>query len=172
MRGERGMSLAELTVVMVIAALVISAAVTYAIPWLGREEMRGAVYHVQQFLQLARIQAVTRNRSCQFRIDTASRGVTVVDLNDPADATDDIQLYGETLPRAVTFARPDLGSIVTMALLSGTTYQATFASDGSVSSGAGVVALQGGDASYLVTLFGAGGVRVERWNGTLWVSGS
>jgi prepilin-type N-terminal cleavage/methylation domain-containing protein len=172
MRSQSGMSLAELTVVMVIAALVVTAAATYALPWLGREEVRGAVYQVQQLLQLARIQAVARNRDCQFRVDTGSRGVAVYDLNDPADAADDIPLHGLTLPAAVSFARPDAGVVVTLAPLGGNAYQATFAPDGSVAAGAGVLALQGGEASYLVTLYGAGGVRVERWDGASWAGGS
>ena len=104
MRNERGMSLAEVTVVMVVVAIIATAAATYTIPWLGREEMRGAVYQVQQFLQLSRAQAITRNRACRFQIDTASRRITVYDLNDPASTTDDILLHDAssgTLPEEV-----------------------------------------------------------------------
>jgi prepilin-type N-terminal cleavage/methylation domain-containing protein len=172
MRDERGMSLAEISVVVMIAAILITVTLTYSIPWLGREEMRGAVYHVQEYLQLARIQAVSRNRSSRFLIDTTTRRVQVYDLNDPADTSDDIQLYDLTLPKTVTFSRPDSGSAVTLATVSGSTYQATFASDGSVSAGAGLIAMQGGDGSYRVTLYGAGGVRVERWDGAAWNVGS
>src|SRR6266705_2244353 len=92
MRSDRGMSLAEVTVVMVVVAIIATAAATYTIPWLGREEMRGAVYQVQQYLQLARVDAISRNRSCRFQIDTSSRRMTVIDLNDPASTTDDILL--------------------------------------------------------------------------------
>jgi prepilin-type N-terminal cleavage/methylation domain-containing protein len=172
MRSERGMSLAEVTVVMVVMAIVATAAATYTIPWLGREDMRGAVYQVQQFLQLARVQAISRNRSCRFQIDTSSRRMTVLDLNDPASTTDDILLDDATLSSKITFARPDGGSAVTLSSLGGNLYGATFASDGSVPAGAGLVAIQGGDGSCRVSLYGAGGVRVERWNGTAWVPGS
>ena len=172
MRSEQGMSLAEVTVVMVVVAIVATAVATYAIPWLGREEMRGAIYQVQQYLQLARVQAITRNRSCRFQIDTASRRMTIFDLNDPSSSTDDILLNDATLSTKVSFARPDSGSAVTLASLGGTLYGATFSSDGSVSAGAGLVSMQGGDGSYRVSLYGAGGVRVERWDGTAWVPGS
>jgi Tfp pilus assembly protein FimT len=172
MRGEEGMSLAEITVVMVIMAVIVTAIGTYSLPWLGREEMRGAVYQVQQYLQLARAQAVTRNRACRFQIDTASRRMTVLDLNDPASTTDDILLHDATLSTRISFTRPDGGSALTLTSLGGSLYGATFASNGSVSTGAGLIALQGGDGSYRVSLYGAGGVRVERWDGTAWVLGS
>ena len=172
MRSERGMSLAEVTVVMVVVAIIATATATYTIPWLGREEMRGAVYQVQQYLQLARVHAISRNRSCRFQIDTSSRRMTVFDLNDPASTTDDILLNDATLSSKISFARPDSGSAVTLTSLGGNLYGATFASDGSVSAGAGLVAMQGGDGSYRVNLYGAGGVRVERWDGSAWVLGS
>jgi prepilin-type N-terminal cleavage/methylation domain-containing protein len=172
MRGDEGMSLAEVTVVMVVVALIATAAASYTIPWLGREEMRGAVYQVQQYLQVARVQAISRNRSCRFQIDTSNRRMTVYDLNDPANTTDDILLNDATLSSKITFARPDSGSAVTLTSLGGTLYGATFASDGSVSAGAGLVAIQGGDGNYRVNLYGAGGVRVERWDGGAWMLAS
>src|SRR5262245_47961464 len=172
MRGEQGMSLAEITVVMVVMAIIVVAIGTYSIPWMGREEMRGAIYQVQQFLQLARAQAIARNRDCRFQVDTSSRTINVLDLNDPATTTDDILLHNATLSTKVSFARPDTGSAVTLTSLGGTLYGATFASDGSVSAGAGLVSMQGGDGSYRVNLYGAGGIRVERWDGSAWVLGS
>ena len=172
MQGEQGMSLAELIVVMAVMAVIVSAVATYSIPWLGREEMRGAIYTVQEYLQLARAQAITRNRDCRFMVDTATRTVSVVDLVDPSTTSDDITLYQATLSSKTSFARPDGGAAVTLAPLTGSVYQATLASDGSVTSGAGLIAMQGGDGSYRINLYGAGGVRVERWDGSSWVSGS
>jgi hypothetical protein len=55
-------------------------------------------------------------------------------------------------------------------LISGSTYGATFASDGSLSAGAGIVAVLGGPAIFRVSLYGAGGAAVERWDGTSWVT--
>jgi len=172
MRGEQGMSLAEITVVMVVMAVIVTAVGSYSIPWLGREDMRGAIYQVQQSIQLARAQAITRNRDCQFRIDTSSLRASVVDLNDPSTSTDDITLNTVTISSKVSFARPDGGSAVTLANVSGSLYQATFSANGSVSSGAGLIAVQGGDGNYRINLYGAGGVRVERWDGSAWVLGS
>src|SRR5438445_3142489 len=153
MRRGRGMSLAEIPVVMVLVSVVVVAAASYSIPWLGREDMRGAIYEVQQTMQLARAQAITRNRDCQFRIDTSSRTASVVDLNDPSTSTDDITLSTVTLSSKISFARPDSGSAVTLANVSGSLYQATFSANGTVSSGAGLIAVQGGDGSYRINLY-------------------
>jgi len=172
MRGEQGMSLAEISVVLVVMAIIVTAVGTYSIPWLGREELRGAVYQAQQFLQLARAQAITRNRACRFQIDTSTGRMTVFDLNDPASTSDDIHLHDATLSSKISFGRPDGGSAVTLTSLGGSLYGATFASDGSVSAGAGLIAIQGGDASYRINLYGAGGVRVERWDGSAWALAS
>ncbi len=172
MIDERGSSLAEITVVMVIAAIVVTAAGTYTIPWLGREEMRGAVYQIQKYVQLARARAITRNRDCRFAIDPSSRHIQVIDLNDPANTGDDLILQDSVLTSRISFANADGGAAVTLTSLGGNVYGATFASDGSVSSGAGVIALQGGDGSYRLNLYGAGGVRVERWGGSAWAAGS
>ena len=58
-------------------------------------------------------------------------------------------------------------------LLAGTTFKATFESDGSVDGdGGGNIALEGGGRSNQVTLLEAGGTKIERWNGSAWESGS
>ena len=167
---ERGFSLPEMLLLLAIAGLIATLSVTYAVAWLGRADSRGAVYSVQTFLQRARMEAVSRNRACRFTVDTSTRRARVYDLVDPADTTDDLLLSDTTLSSKVSFARPDSGSAVTLAWISGSTYGATFASDGSVSAGAGLVVLQGGDGYFRVNLYGAGGAAVERWNGGSWVT--
>ena len=169
-KDERGFSLPEMLFLLAIVGLVATMSVTYAIAWLGRAESRGAVYSVQTFLQRARMESVARNRACRFTVDTATRQARVYDLVDVADTTDDILLSDTTLSSKVSFARPDSGSAVTLASISGSTYGATFASDGSVSAGSGIVALLGGDGYFRVNLYGAGGASIERWNGASWVT--
>jgi prepilin-type N-terminal cleavage/methylation domain-containing protein len=169
---ERGFSLVELVIVMVLAGLLITAGVVFALPWVGREEVRGAAYQVQSHLQLARIHAVSRNRACRFVLDAESGAIQVVDLNDPADGTDDTLVASATLPRTVSFADPSGGTPITLAILAGSTYQATYAADGRVSDGAGTITLSGGDRYERVTLFGAGGLRTETWDGTAWRAGT
>ena len=167
---ERGFSLPELLLLLAVLGLVTTLSVTYAVAWLGRAESRGAVSSVQTLLQRARMEAVARNRACRFTVDTATRRARVYDLVDVGNTGDDILLSDATLSPRVVFARPDSGSAVTLAAISGSTYGATFASDGSVSAGSGLVALFGGDGYYRVNLYGAGGAAVERWNGSVWAT--
>jgi len=171
-RHERGFSLVELVIVMVLAGLLITAGVVFALPWIAREEIRSAAYALQTHLQLARVQAATRNRDCAFVLDAQAGLMQVVDLNDPSNNSDDTLITSARLPRTVAFADPTGGSPITLTLLSGSIYRATFAADGSVASGAGVVTLSGGDRYERLTLFGAGGVRTDTWDGTAWRAGS
>ena len=167
---ENGYTISEVLVTLAIFALVVMFSLTYAIGWMGRMESRGAVYSVQSYLQRARMEAVSRNRTCRFTLDTATRQMRVYDLVDVASATDDLLLADTTVPSKVSFARPDPGAPVTLASISGTTYGATFDSDGSLSAGAGVVSLKGGTGYLRVSLYGAGGAAVERWDGASWVA--
>lgn len=167
---QRGFSLPGLLLTLAIAGMIATLSVTYAVGWLGRAESRGAVYAMQTFLQRARMEAVSRNRPCRFTVDTATRWAGVYDLVDVSDPTDDILLSDTTLSSKVSFARPDTGPAVTLASVSGSTYGATFASDGTVSAGSGFVSLLGGDGYFRVSLYGAGGAAVERWNGASWVT--
>ena len=167
---ERGVTLSEILVVLAMVALLLMISLTYAIGWIGRAECRGAVYSMQSFLQRARMEAVARNRACRFTVDTATGKMRVFDLVDAASNSDDLLLSDTTLSPKLSFARPDSGAAVTLSSISGTTYGATFASDGSLSAGAGVVSLLAGDGYLRVYLYGAGGAAVERWNGAAWVA--
>lgn len=168
---QRGFTLPEILIVLAVMALVGGIAITFVVPWLGREAMRGAVYQVQQAMQIARAQAIARNRDTRLVVDAATRQIAVIDLNDPLNLTDDLLVHNMTLPDNVRFSRPDSGSAVTLTLVSANLYQATFTSDGSVA-GAGIVALTGGNGSYRITLYGAGGTGIERWAGSAWVMAS
>lgn len=167
-RGERGVSMPELLIVVVLVGLTLMVAVSYSLAWLNAEEIRSSVYQTQMLVQLARVESVTRNRACDFTIDSSTRSAQVHDLNDLADTTDDITLANVLLSSKVNFASPDGNPAISLTNLSGTTYQALFASDGSVTSGAGVITLQGKDSYQRVSLFAAGGTKVQGWDGTAW----
>jgi Tfp pilus assembly protein FimT len=140
--------------------------------WMGREEMRSGAYTIQIFLRLAQSEAAARNRACRFLLNAATGEVSVVDLNDPTNATDDIPVASATLSRRVSFANPAGGPPVSLELQSGATYRTTFLSDGSVSAGAGEISIQGSSSFSRITVLGAGGTRVDRWDGTAWTRGS
>jgi Tfp pilus assembly protein FimT len=171
-RAEAGLTLVELLLVLALAAVSLLIALDSFSVWNGREEMRGSVYTIQTFLHLAQAEAATRSRDCRFLVDTASRQIQVVDLNGTASTTDDIVVTSAKLPAVVTFADPSGGTPVTLELQSGTTYGTTFSSDGAVSAGEGVVCVSGNNLFSRVTVYGAGGTRVERWDGSAWNQGS
>jgi len=163
----------ELLVVATLASLVVVSAVTFAHPWLARERMRSAIYDVQTYVQLARVEAVNRNQACRFVIDTDARTLWVMDTVGTSTRSDDDVLFNRALPDKVTIERPDVGAPVTLDQIgTSDSYEVEFNPDGFVSSGAGVVVLLGGERYGRVTVFGAGGVLVERWDGSSWDAGS
>ena len=170
--NERGISFLEILILLVIVSLVAVTTTAYVREWLDREAMRSAVYQVQTHIQMAKVLAVTRNRPCRFVINEISRRIQVFDLMDPGDTSDDVELANFTLSKDVFFNRPDAGSAITLASLGPDTYGATFDADGTVNAGTGDVVLQGADRYDMVSLYGAGGVRIRRWNGSAWVVGS
>ena len=47
---------------------------------MARETMRSAVHDTGSFLQLAKMEAVSRNRPCRFAVDTAAGTLAVWDM--------------------------------------------------------------------------------------------
>jgi prepilin-type N-terminal cleavage/methylation domain-containing protein len=171
MRNQRGLTLIEALVVVALGAITVSATLIYSAPWLGRESMRSAANDLQAFLQLAKIEAVSRNRDCRVVLDTGSGGLEILDSLGTGDPADDTVLHAHRLPPAVRFERPDTGPLVTFADLGGGAYHAVFSSAGVVSAGAGAVYLRGGFEYGCVEVHGAGAVAISYWNGTGWVAG-
>jgi hypothetical protein len=158
----------EALVVLGISATALLVALPHSLRWLSALESSGAVYQTQMLLQLARMEAVSRNRACRYEISTLTRRVTVYDLNDPADASDDVAIASERVPSRIGFGDPQGHPAITLESLGGGRYGATFASDGSVSAGIGRIEFEAKGDFRRVSLLGAGGTRAERWNGTLW----
>lgn len=171
MNNQKGMTLIELVIVVALAGVTLVATATYSLPWIARERARSAVYDVQSYLQLTRIEAVSRNRQCRFVLDTSTRDLQVFDGNGTTGTkADDVLLYETTLPSQIQFARPDTGAAVTLSQVgTSSAYETVFTSDGIVSQGTGEVALFGGNEFNRIMVFGAGGVSVDRWAGSGWV---
>ena len=136
------------------------------------EGLRSAVFDMQTYMQLARIEAVSRNRDVRFVVDGANHRIGVLDSAGTTSTGDDIVLYSTDLPDTVSFARPDSGFAITLTHVSGKTFHTVFGPDGIVDSGTGLVALLGGNQYERVQVFGAGGIRIQKWNGTEWITGS
>lgn len=157
--------------VLALASLALLTALGYSVSWMGAEEARSVVYQVQTFMQLARVEAITRNRACRFELDQEAHRIRIWDLNNPADTTDDLLLSESEISSRVTFGDPEGGPAVTLASLGGKRYHATFGSSGGVSAGSGSVSIRGRDRFQRISLYGAGGTRVERWSGETWQVG-
>ena len=173
MNGQRGITLTELLIVVAVASLGLLAVGTYTVPWVAREGLRSAIYDVQTYMQLARIEAISRNRDCRFVVDAATNRIGVLDTaGTPSILGDDILLYESELPDTVSFARPDMGSAITLNNPAGQIYQTLFSSDGIVNLGTGEVVMFGGSKYERIQVFAAGGIRIQKWNGTEWAAGS
>jgi prepilin-type N-terminal cleavage/methylation domain-containing protein len=170
-RSEGGFTLLELVSVLAIAAVLIAMTMFVAGPMIGNESGRGAMYELQMLAQLARMEAVARNRECRLLLCPASREMLVIDTRGTtADPSDDEVLHGTVLPESVTFERPDAGSAVNWASIGGTPewFQVRFASDGTVEAGEGDVIVHGGERYGKVAVFVSGGTQVTTWTTGGW----
>jgi prepilin-type N-terminal cleavage/methylation domain-containing protein len=172
MPSERGITLVELVIVVAVASIFLVAAASYSVPMMAKETMRSAVYDFQTYMQLARMEAVGRNHACRFVIDAGKRELFVVDTRGTPTLSDDEILYDTTVADSVVFARPASGTPITLGSVTGKIFQTTFASNGTVTSGAGDVYLMGGDRYGRISVHAAGGIEVSRWDGSSWKSGS
>jgi len=163
---QTGMTLIEMLMALAALSLLLLAVTAYAVPWIAREGTKGAIYDVQTYMQLARIEAVSRNRPVSLEVETALRRLQIV------DSSGSVVLYERTLPGSVSFALPGGGSPVSLDPAGGNLYRLTFGQDGTVTAGQGAVALYGGDVYERASVYAAGGIEVEHWNGSSWQAGS
>lgn len=169
MHHQRGTTLIELVVIVAILSFALAITVVASGQWIGRESMRSGVSDMHSILQLAKIEAVSRNRATRFVVNTSSRLLEVWDTLGTDDTSDDERLHDRAVPGSVRFARPDTGDVVTMDLIDGTeSYQCIFRSDGMIAGGMGAIYLQGGEEYGSVQVHAAGGVEIYYWSGAEW----
>lgn len=168
--AARGFTLLELMFVVALAGVLIAIAVLVSGPLIGTEGGRSAVYEIQTMAQLARMEAVARNRECKLLLCPTMRQVLVTDTMGTSVTTDDQVLHSTTLPESVRFERPDTGSAVTWESLGGTPawFGVRFASDGTIEAGEGDVVVHGGDRYGRISLFTAGSAQVTTWSNGAW----
>ena len=172
MRDQRGLTLIELIVVVAVVSVMVGITVAYSLPWLAKETMRSGANDVQSFMQLAKIEAVSRNRECRFVVDASSGTLEVWDSLGTGDDSDDVRLHLSSLPTSIAFERPDFGDVITLEQIdSSLRFQSVFGSDGVISSGDGAVFLRGGEGFGNVEVYAAGGIEMHYWNGSTWRAG-
>ena len=167
---ERGYTLLEVMFVVALAAALVAVAILVSMPLIGKESGRSAVYEIQTMAQLARMEAVARNRECRLLLSPALRQLLVTDTLGTTATTDDQVLHSTTLPESVAFERPDAGAAVTWESLGGSPawFGVRFASDGTIEAGEGDVVVHGGDRYGRISLFTAGSAQVTTWSNGAW----
>ena len=164
MHKEAGFTMAEVVVATSIVALVMTSAVSAALPALAREKLRSATYELQSTLQVSRIEAIARNRPTRFVMNTETRTVEAWDTRGTTSTDDDELIRRVNLPRSVSLARPDSGDAVTIGVTkTASIREVTFSADGSAPGATGEITLYGGGQYRKLDLQAAGGVTVDRW---------
>jgi Tfp pilus assembly protein FimT len=171
MNGQHGMTMIEALIIVLVVALVATAVGLQGLNWVRSERQRGAIYELYVQMSQARAEAVHRNRSCRLLLETGSRRLSVVDLNDPANAGDDEVISTVTLETGIEFGRPDGNPAVTLDATAGG-FEAVFSRDGTLASSVGSVGLKAGDRFRRISVYAGGGIAVESWNGSGWVDGT
>ena len=169
MRRQAGVTMVELLMVVVFAAIIVVITLYASSSFIGRSSMRGATNEMVSFLQLARMEAVSRNRECRFVVNTASRALEIWDSMGTMSTADDVRIHAASVPTAVNFGRPDVGAAVTLDPIGTGSFQTVIASDGTVSAGVGSVFLAGAQSYGCVDVHAAGGVAMLYWNGSTWL---
>ena len=170
LKPQSGVTLAELLVVLTLVAAVVAVGTAVTVPQIARETMRSSLHTGGALLRVARTEAVKRNRACKFVVDLGARTLSVVDTQGTGTTTDDETLRKVSLPTVVSIARPDAGSPISLAG-SSPVYYVEFHADGYVTSGAGEMVFCSGTHYDKITVYSAGGVHYQQWNGSGWIDG-
>jgi type IV fimbrial biogenesis protein FimT len=86
MRKQRGVTIVEVAVVLTIAAVLYTQAVPMFSAWIGNAQTRTAAEAVLNGLQLARTEAIRRNRMVQFVVTDGASSSWLVGCSNPIDA--------------------------------------------------------------------------------------
>jgi prepilin-type N-terminal cleavage/methylation domain-containing protein len=172
MGDQKGVTLIELVTVVAVASMMLVSAIGYSLPWMAKQTMRSAVQDVRSLMQLAKIEAVSRNQDCRFVVDMAAGTLEVWDMAGNTDPTDDVLLHDRVIAETVSFERPDIGNVVTLQAVDTSIFQTVFQSDGSVSAGVGGVFFHSAGSFGRVDVQAAGGTATSYWNGSAWQLGS
>lgn len=138
-RPEKGLSAPEFLVVVAAAALAISAGAARLLQLGGGTELPPAD-SVHVLLQLARVEAASRQVPCRFIYDPEQRSLEVFDTRGTAEPGDDTVLYRTRLNREVAMSRHERWSPLPKEL-SHHPFEVIFQPNGRVTRGAGKIVI-------------------------------
>jgi type IV fimbrial biogenesis protein FimT len=97
-KHQRGVTMIEVAVVMTIAAVLYTQAAPMFTNWIGNAQTRTAAESVLNGLQLARTEAIRRNRMVQFVVTDGASSSWLVGCSNPVDiGTPDVDDPGDCL---------------------------------------------------------------------------
>ena len=153
MQKRSGFTLIELTIVIVLLAILAALSVPNFLSWLPKYRLKSAARDLYSNLQLAKMSAIRANKDCKVRYYKNTDRYTVDLLNKTIRLSD----YGSGItfqgPNNQTFAVPTL----------------TFNSRGSSNSGYAYLTNSGKTAYYRVGPLTSGAIKFQKWGGgTSW----
>jgi len=117
-RTQHGLTLVELAVVMTVAAILYTQAAPMFSVWIGNTQTRTAAESIQNGLQLARGEAIRRNRLVQLVFTEGANASWTVGCANPVDnGTPNVDDPGDCLPviqaraSGETSAQPQMGVV-------------------------------------------------------------
>ena len=96
----------ELLAAASVICLLLLATAAHTLPTLGRGSLDEAALDVHVMLQLARVEAVSRNRNCHLIVDRSARSLRVLDGHGTPALDDDELLHEKTLPLSIGLDLP------------------------------------------------------------------
>lgn len=132
-RAQQGVTIVEVAVVMTIAAVLYTQAAPMFTAWVGNAHTRTAAESVLNGLQLARAEAMRRNRMVQFIITDGATSSWLVGCSNPVDAgTPDVDDPGDCLGVIQSRAAMEASGLPQLAPVPSTATTVTFDSLGRI----------------------------------------
>jgi Tfp pilus assembly protein FimT len=107
MTDNQHYSLPELLAVISAICLLLLATSAYYLPTLSTGSLESSVHDLHVAVQLARIEAVSRNRECRIEIDSNHHSVKIYDSLGTTGTADDQLLHQLDLPSSIQLTHPD-----------------------------------------------------------------
>ena len=149
MQKRSGFTLIELTIVIVLLAILAAVSVPNFLSWLPKYRLKSAARDLYSNLQLAKMSAIKANKNCRVNYFKNPDRYTVDLLNKTirlSDYKSGITFHG---PNNQTFAVPTI----------------TFNSRGSSNSGYAYLTNSGNTAYYRVGPLTSGAIKLQQWSG-------